>query len=480
MGKRNLQASHDVAGWVDACVLPSARTANATWVLTLLLLFNCQTSSAATSLPPTAGPVLSVAPDGLHLRLDGKPWFWLADTAWLAIWQLDERGITDYLEDRASRGIRIIQGPIIGNEAVQPPYDGGIDDPFIRDEVGAIRLNDAFWYKVDHLVSECARLHLALFLAPSWGHSTLRMFGSESQWVQYAAAVARRYTTQAHVNYIAVGEYHKIRYLQDASGNILDIPKRRLTAAEHQYLRAGAQALRANMHPGALLAFHGDGWQPVYRDWQDEPAVSFYMHQSYASLTDAALAVSRSNARAPHKPFVQAEIHYESDEEDAGQPSLIRAAAYHTLFLGGAGFTYGNQAIWKFAPDWRKHLEDPGGRQIFHVLRRFTQAMYDEKNMPANELIAGAHNRTKTDPQISVMRSGDSRQVWAYVSHGQTFRLSSRHLPEGTLNAGWFNPRDGSRKDFRIRRRQVNTFNPPGRSRAGNDWVLTLKIEPRP
>ncbi|MEZ5595662.1 MAG: DUF4038 domain-containing protein [Pseudomonadales bacterium] len=129
MGKRNLQASHDVAGWVDACVLPSARTANATWVLTLLLLFNCQTSSAATSLPPTAGPVLSVAPDGLHLRLDGKPWFWLADTAWLAIWQLDERGITDYLEDRASRGIRIIQGQSSATKQYNHPTMGASTTP---------------------------------------------------------------------------------------------------------------------------------------------------------------------------------------------------------------------------------------------------------------------------------------------------------------------------------------------------------------
>ncbi|MEZ5595663.1 MAG: DUF4038 domain-containing protein [Pseudomonadales bacterium] len=160
-----------------------------------------------------------------------------------------------------------------------------------------MRLNDAFWYKVDHLVSECARLHRPVS-GPQLGTFDPTHVRFKSQWVQYAAAVARRYTTQAHVNYIAVGEYHKIRYLQDASGNILDIPKRRLTAAEHQYLRAGAQALRANMHPGALLAFHGDGWQPVYRDWQDEPAVSFYMHQSYASLTDAAL---RSAAAMPER-----------------------------------------------------------------------------------------------------------------------------------------------------------------------------------
>jgi hypothetical protein len=66
----------------------------------------------ATMLMWAAPPAerIVVSPNGHFLQYqDGKPFFWLADTAWLMFDKLTDTEIERYLEDRRGKGFTVVQ-----------------------------------------------------------------------------------------------------------------------------------------------------------------------------------------------------------------------------------------------------------------------------------------------------------------------------------------------------------------------------------
>ncbi len=66
------------------------------------------------------GMKLKVSPNGRYfVDQDGKPFFYLGDTAWLLIQRLNREELDVYLKDRAGKGFTVIQAYVIrGLEAV--------------------------------------------------------------------------------------------------------------------------------------------------------------------------------------------------------------------------------------------------------------------------------------------------------------------------------------------------------------------------
>ena len=63
---------------------------------------------------------------------DGKPFFWLGDTAWLLFHKLDDGQIETYLENRALKGFTVIQATLVHKAGYASP-DGAralVDDDF--------------------------------------------------------------------------------------------------------------------------------------------------------------------------------------------------------------------------------------------------------------------------------------------------------------------------------------------------------------
>ena len=44
---------------------------------------------------------------------DGKPFFYLGDTAWLLFQRLDRQEVDEYLKDRAAKGFTVIQAYVL-------------------------------------------------------------------------------------------------------------------------------------------------------------------------------------------------------------------------------------------------------------------------------------------------------------------------------------------------------------------------------
>src|SRR5260370_33647174 len=83
---------------------------------------------------------------GYFVDQNGKPFFYLGDTAWLLFQRLDHQEVDEYLKDRAGKGFTVIQAYVLrGLEARHPDGAGSLlgEKPLIdRDPT---RPNEAFF-----------------------------------------------------------------------------------------------------------------------------------------------------------------------------------------------------------------------------------------------------------------------------------------------------------------------------------------------
>src|SRR5678815_1931239 len=135
-------------------------------------------SLAALSLG--AAPRLKVSENRRFLVYeDGKPFFYLGDTAWELFHRLNREQAAEYLKDRASKGFTVIQAvalaeldghsdpnpyghlPLVDLDPAQPAVKDGPD-------------ND-YWDHVDFIVSKANELGLIIGFLPTWGRYWLSL-----------------------------------------------------------------------------------------------------------------------------------------------------------------------------------------------------------------------------------------------------------------------------------------------------------------
>jgi hypothetical protein len=115
---------------------------------------------------------LKVSPNGRYfVDQDGKPFFYLGDTCWLAFQRLKHEELEEYLKDRADKGFTVIQAYVLRGLGKDHP-DGnssllGVPPLIDRDPT---RPNEAFFRNVDYVVDRANELGLVMGLvtAKSW------------------------------------------------------------------------------------------------------------------------------------------------------------------------------------------------------------------------------------------------------------------------------------------------------------------------
>ena len=150
---------------------------------------------------------IEVAPDGRHLQEeDGKPFFYLGDTAWALFHRLTREEADQYLRDRAAKGFTVIQ-------AVALAELQGLDTPNAYGELPLVNRdpstpNEAYFAHIDHVISRANQLGLTVGLLPSWGHywrdGDRRIFDVESAR-SYGRFLGNRYR-DANVIWILGGD----------------------------------------------------------------------------------------------------------------------------------------------------------------------------------------------------------------------------------------------------------------------------------
>ena len=428
-------------------------------------------------LPPSSAPVLSISPNGYYFRLDGQPYFWVGDTAWYLNGYpagYSTSDATRLLEDRATKGVRVVQSGLITSETTQLPYDGGPDDPFI-DSV-PMALNESYWAKIDHLVRETARLGMIFTIAPVWGAQNDLIFPDPDRHVEFVMLIAKRYATQAHVVWIGAGEYQKITYEGKTGTSIA------LSAAEKLRYSRVVDTIRAHAHSDSLITFHPDGGKRTSIDWQSNAKVQFNMHQAFSNIRAVIRDIPLERAASPPKPVVEAEAYYEDvPPATVSTPWHIRMSAYHTAMLGGAGYTYGSDLVWKSDPKWQSRMTTEGSDNVFRSYRTFMRLIHDEGNVPAPTYLVdkGEVARMDLNSYTSALRNADNTRLYAYVSNGRSFKINTSLLAPGAISGQWYDPRQGMfQAKFNVKRRVSVLLDPPGSPMKKNDWALVIGVTP--
>ncbi len=429
---------------------------------------------ALTQLAPT--------PDGRFLvDGDGVPFFWFGDTVWSLPWRPSRADITMYLDDRASRGFNVIQfmaistrvvGVVTSPEWNGPNIDG--DRPFINGDV--TRPNEAYWLFVDWLVDEISSRGMRAAMTPMW-EDHIRA-GRFKPWNadDYGRFIGKRYGSRPDVVIFNGGDLAVYR------------PSR--SEDWRPVVRAFAAGVEASA-PNALISYHPSGrsgsWFWLGKDaWLD-----FHMAQTGHCPPAAYSVVRKGYARDwgsttaqtfPPKPVVDGEPVYEHLPLCFTGPGRataqdIRRSAYHSVFAGGIGWTYGNNDSrqflsaadgWEQTADWRPALDAPVIGDL-RILKELIEAFDMLSRVPDQSLIVTTHSGKRR----IVGTRGDGYALIYTPGGGFTARLGK--IAGATVTASWLDPRTGGRLPAgSFANTGTRAFTPP----SASDWVLVIETQP--
>src|SRR5215470_17400266 len=158
---------------VDSAISPSLWSAAERIVVmksrillaTLLAFLYCFSLEDVQSAP---APRLRVTANHRYLEYEnGKPFFYLGDTAWELFHRLNREEASEYLSNRARKGFTVIQASVLsGIDGSTAPNAYG-DAPFRNGDPA--QPNEAYFRQVDFIVDKAAELGLFVGMLPSWG-----------------------------------------------------------------------------------------------------------------------------------------------------------------------------------------------------------------------------------------------------------------------------------------------------------------------
>jgi hypothetical protein len=456
------------------------------WCIAGALLFSPASAFAA----PRAR--LKVSENRRYLQYEnGKPFFYLGDTAWELFHRLNREEATQYLTDRSQKGFTVIQAVVLaqlGGLTVPNPYG---DLPLIEGDPA--RPNEAYFRHVDFIVNKAEELGLFVGMLPTWG--------------SYWAPGKPTFTTTNARQY---GRFLGHRYRDKAIIWILGGDRSITTAEERAIIDAMAAGLTEGDRGTHLKTFHpiGPGLSSI--KLHDAAWLDFNMFQSSHAARDHdnGLYVEHDYALKPAKPTLDGEPRYEGMPVgfyNRGASGIerfddydVRQAAYWSLLAGACGYTYGNNNIWQmFKPNaaepgdaargrdlfggpgsiiganipWSEALDHPGAFQMRYV-RRLFEALPFMKLVPDQRIIL--NGPVSGGAKIRAARASDGSFAIIYSPRGESFTLDKSVIKGERQRQFWYDPRYGTSYVFKEQDSWgIQTFTPPTSGR-GNDWLLVL------
>lgn len=401
------------------------------------------------------GSMLKVSQNGRYLvRSDGKPFFWLGDTAWLLFQMTTREDAELYLSTRARQDFTVIQAAIVmGEERVggtlRPNVYGDLafvdGDPARPKLTQGNSTNDAaqydYWDHVDHIVNRAAAHGLTLGLLPlfvgvgSEGYKYL----TPANAYTYGLFLGQRYGKQPHVFWILGGDNSPNSEVKRQVWNEL---ARGITVGV-----AGAED-----YSRTLMTYHINGGASSSQWFHTAPWLDFNMLQEWGNEKGIYAAVSRDYNLKPVKPAGLGEGSYEDGTPYPTRPIdalKIRNQAYWSYMAGGY-HTYGNTNTWNFGSykpeatqDWKAALSSPGVENLSTLVQFFTGREW-WKLVP--DLAVFAANTSKREIQNAAMSSTDGDSLVVYLPSPTTVSLHMEKIATAkSARATWIDPKTGAR-----------------------------------
>ena len=449
-----------------------------------------------------AAPILAAGPEARgnlpRLRVsenrrflttaDGKPFFYLGDTAWELFHRLNREEAARYLEDRARKGFTVIQAVALAElDGLNDPNPYGhrplSDNDPTRPDVKDGPAND-YWDHVDFIVNKASSLGIYIGFLPTWGDKWNKKWGAGPE--VFTPANAESY-----------GRWLGERYRNAGVIWILGGDRPVETELHREIVRAMARGLRAGDGGAHLETFHPTGGSGSSDMFHHDSWLDFNMRQNghVAEFTGRYDKTTLDYNRTPVKPVIDGEPIYEDHpvsfkaaEFGHSIASDVRRPIYWDLFAGACGHTYGHHSVWQmWAPgrkpvnnplmSWSNAIAQPGAEQMIHARRLIESRPYLTRVPDDSVIVTGSVPTSMPGTgryHFSATRDEAGSFAMVYAPVGRPFRVRMDKVKGPNVTAWWFNPRTGAAtRAGEYPNTGEREFGPPDRGEM-TDWVLVL------
>ena len=438
------------------------------FIVVVVLLFSVQTFFAQKL------QYLQLSGDKTHLETrDGKPFFWLGDTAWELVHRLDKNEISEYLKNRQEKGFNVIQTVALAEmDGLNTPNAYG-DSPLNNND--PTQLNEKYFELLDFVLLEAERHGLYVGLLPTWGDKFNKKWGTGPEIFtpenaeRYGELLGNRYKDYPNIIWILGGDR---------------IPE---SSQHFDIIRSLARGLK-KVDKNHLITYHPSGAK-LASDFFDESWLDIDMYQSgHSSLAREYQYPERSRDKLITRPVINGEARYEDipdrfwEEGNFGRldDTEVRVSAYWSILGGAAGYTYGSNDIWQMFGEgripsidarlgWKKALDLPGAQQMKY-LREFFTSLEWQQMKPAPELIKSSN----PEDSAHILAANAPEFALFYTPEGRSFQVDLNHLNFEDPKVYWFNPRTGTSEEVVKNKGLKNDIFEPVSSGRGEDWLLVL------
>ena len=411
---------------------------------------------------------------------DGKPFFWLGDTAWELFHRLTREEAEKYLKNRAEKGFTVIQAVALAElDGLRDPNPYG-ELPLENDD--PTRPREAYFQHVDFIIGRAEQLGLHIALLPTWGDKVFKstwgkgpeIFNVDNARV-YGKWIGTRYKDRKNIIWVLGGDRN---------------PRNENDVA---IWRAMAEGIADGVggHEKALMTFH-----PQPNSLEDGGSSRWFHQDAWLDFNMFQTGHCRENNvwdriqyvynLKPVKPVLDGEPLYEDhpvcfNARDLGTSSAydVRKLAWLDVFAGAFGHTYGCHDIWQmYAPHrepingphfpWYVAIDLPGSGQLKYLRQLIeSRPMFDR--VPDQSIITDALN---ANDRIQATRGKD--YIFVYSAQGKKFTVNTGKISGKELAAHWYNPRNGEVKEAGKSPTKSQIEYTPPTSGYGQDWVLIL------
>lgn len=420
---------------------------------------------------------LKVSSDQRFLQTtDGKPFFWLGDTAWELFHRLNREEAELYLEDRAKKGFTVIQAVILAElDGLNYPNSYG-EKPLLNND--PLKPNEAYFKHLDYIIKKAQDLGLVMALLPSWG----------DKWNKASWGTGPEIFTPQTAR--AFGKFIGKRYRNNSVVWVLGGDRPIMDQEDRDIITAMAEGLAEGDEGKHLNTFHPPGGKSSYDFFPDASWIDFHMSQSGHSHESKNYKYNiKSRNIIPLRPHLDGEPRYE-DHPSQWKPIEFgwmddfdaRQTAYWSMLSGAFGHTYGNHNIWQFYTEdrapvswtrthWEAALNHPGSFQVGLMRKLFEKR--DWQNLVPDQSILPENNPENAQFQVAaVSNKGDF--LIAYLPYGNETIIKTDKLQAAQLKGWLFNPRDGHSIPLgTFQNKGFTTIKPHSQGR-GSDWVVII------
>ncbi len=415
-----------------------------------------------------------------------QPFFWMGDTAWELFHKLDLIEIEHYLMNRSAKGYTVIQAVILAecDGLTKPTPEGYLplekNNPLVP--------NEAYFKKIDQVVALAAKYNLYLALLPTWGShaedkehalfDNLSIFSPKNAF-EYSKFLGNRYKNNWNIVWITGGD--------------------RIPEGNEGIWTNMIEGLKTGSQGKHLITYHINGGHSITEYPGIAEQLDFYMLQSGHgnAVNPNYQMIKKDYDVIPTKPVIDGEPVYE-DIPIAFNPVNgyntdyeARRAMYWSVFAGGFGTTYGNNAVWQmnrkeYPPilypiqTWDKAIDAKGSFQVRYLKSLFKSRPFLER-IPDQSLIMG-DNASQSDFKVAT-RDGtkgqnDATYIMAYFPIVRDIGINTAVIGSEEIRAWYYDPRTGLAYligDYK----NTGTFSPKWDKRiresmGGSDWVLVI------